>query len=163
MGYSFTEKKRIRKDFGHLQSVLDVPYLLATQIESYREFLETGPKSKAVEDRGLHAAFQSVFPIESYSGDAALEYVSYRLGKPMFDVKECQLRGLTYAASLRVKLRLVLYDKESAGDKKAVKDVKEQRGLHGRNPADDGHRYVHHQRHRASHRFSVAPLTRCVF
>ena len=134
MGYSFTEKKRIRKDFGKLPSVLDVPYLLATQIDSYREFLQADAKPNAVEDKGLHAAFKSVFPIESYSGDASLEYVSYRLGKPVFDVKECQLRGLTYAASLRVKLRLVLYDKESTGDTKAVKDVKEQEVYMGEIP-----------------------------
>ena len=134
MGYSFTEKKRIRKDFGKLPSVLDVPYLLATQINSYREFLQAEAKPNAVEDKGLHAAFKSVFPIQSYSGDASLEYVSYRLGKPVFDVKECQLRGLTYAASLRVKLRLVLYDKESTGDTKAVKDVKEQEVYMGEIP-----------------------------
>ena len=134
MGYSFTEKKRIRKDFGKLPSVLDVPYLLATQINSYREFLQADAKPNGVEDKGLHAAFKSVFPIESYSGDASLEYVSYRLGKPVFDVKECQLRGLTYAASLRVKLRLVLYDKESARDAKVVKDVKEQEVYMGEIP-----------------------------
>ena len=134
MGYSFTEKKRIRKDFGKLPSVLDVPYLLATQIDSYREFLQAQANPDTVEDKGLQAAFKSVFPIESYSGDASLEYVSYRLGKPVFDVKECQLRGLTYAASLRVKLRLVLYDKESSGDTNAVKDVKEQEVYMGEIP-----------------------------
>ncbi len=126
MGYSFTEKKRIRKNFGKLPSVLDVPYMLAIQLDSYREFLQAETTSGELEDRGLHAAFKSVFPIESYAGDASLEYVSYRLGDPVFDVKECQLRGLTYAASLRVKLRLVIYDKEASGDTKAVKDVKEQ-------------------------------------
>src|SRR5437764_1214860 len=75
---------------------------------------------------GLHAAFKSVFPISSYSGNASLEYVSYRLGEPVFDVKECQLRGLTYAAPLRVKVRLIVLDKEAAGAKKPVKDVREQ-------------------------------------
>ena len=134
MGYSFTEKKRIRKDFGRLPTVLDVPYLLETQLNSYRQFLQVGLKSDDLKERGLHAAFKSVFPIESYAGDAALEYVSYRLGKPVFDVKECQLRGLTYAASLRVKLRLVLYDKESSGDTKALKDVKEQEVYMGEIP-----------------------------
>ena len=134
IGYSFTEKKRIRKDFGKLPSILDVPYLLATQINSYREFLQAEVSPDAVENKGLHAAFKSVFPIESYSGDAALEYASYRLGKPVFDVKECQLRGLTYAASLRVKLRLVLYDKEGSGDTKTVKDVKEQEVYMGEIP-----------------------------
>ncbi len=134
MGYSFTERKRIRKDFGKRPSILDAPFLLATQIESYRAFLQdaTGQDTRA--ERGLHAAFKSVFPIESYSGDAALEYVSYRLGKPAFDVKECQLRGMTFAASLRVKLRLVLYDKESSAKERVVKDIKEQEVYMGEIP-----------------------------
>ena len=134
MGYSFTERKRIRKDFGKRPTILEAPFLLATQIESYRSFLQEGLEADSRAERGLHAAFRSVFPIESYSGDAALEYVSYRLGKPAFDVKECQLRGMTYAASLRVKLRLVLYDKESSGKERVVKDIKEQEVYMGEIP-----------------------------
>jgi len=126
MAYSFTEKKRIRKNFGKQGSVLETPYLLAIQLDSYRQFLQADKAEAAREDIGLHAAFKSVFPISSYSGNAVLEYVSYRLGEPGFDVKECQLRGLTYAAPLRVKVRLVVYDKEAAGPKKPVKDVREQ-------------------------------------
>ena len=106
MAYSFTEKKRIRKDFSKRPTILEVPYLLSTQLNSYRHFLQ---EDVALEDRlnkGLHGAFQSVFPIVSYSGFVSLEYVSYRLGKPVFDVYECQLRGETYAAPLRVTLRL---------------------------------------------------------
>ena len=125
MAYSFTEKKRIRKDFGKRPSILDVPYLLAIQLDSFRQFLQEGVACEDRRDAGLHAAFKSVFPIESYSGDAALEYASYRLGNPIFDVKECQLRGMTYAASLRVKLRLVLYDKDAPRDTRTVKDIKE--------------------------------------
>ena len=134
--FSFTERKRVRKDFGKRRGVLDAPYLLAIQLDSYREFLQA---DKTPEERertglkGLHAAFKSVFPIESYSGDAGLEYVSYRLGAPIFDVKECQLRGNTYAASLRVKLRLVLYDK-GAGGGRSVKDIKEQEVYMGEIP-----------------------------
>jgi DNA-directed RNA polymerase subunit beta len=134
MGYSFTERKRIRKDFGKRPSVLETPFLLAIQIDSYREFLQAGVEPEAREDKGLYAAFKSVFPIESYAGDAALEYVSYRLGGPVFDVKECQLRGMTYAASLRVKLHLVLYDKESTGPERAIKDIKEQEVYMGEIP-----------------------------
>ncbi len=134
MGYSFTERKRIRKDFGKRPSVLDAPFLLAIQIDSYREFLQAGVEPEARQDKGLYAAFKSVFPIESYAGDAALEYVSYRLGGPVFDVKECQLRGMTYAASLRVKLHLVLYDKESTGPERAIKDIKEQEVYMGEIP-----------------------------
>jgi DNA-directed RNA polymerase subunit beta len=126
MAYSYTEKKRIRKDFSKRQSVLDVPYLLATQINSYAQFLQPDIEPEQRKSTGLQAAFESVFPIESFSGNATLEYVSYNLGKPVFDVKECQLRGLTYAASLRVKVRLIIYDKEAGLNNKIVKDIKEQ-------------------------------------
>jgi DNA-directed RNA polymerase subunit beta len=132
MAYSFTEKKRIRKDFGRRASILEVPYLLATQIESYREFLQQDVPEDARQERGLHAAFKSVFPIVSYSGNAALEYVTYRLGTPTFDVKECQMRGVTYSAPLRVKVRLVIYDKEAKNP--TVKDIREQEVYMGEIP-----------------------------
>ncbi len=132
MSYSFTEKKRLRKDFSKRPSVLSVPYLLTTQIQSYRDFLQLNVSVEQRKDMGLNAAFKSVFPIVSYSGNAALEYVSYRLGKPAFDVKECQMRGMTYAASLRVKTRLVIYDKDSKS--RAVKDIKEQEVYMGELP-----------------------------
>ena len=126
MSYSFTEKKRIRKDFGKRKSILDVPYLLETQIHSYREFLQVDVNEDDRRERGLHGALKSVFPIVSYSGNAALEYVSYKLGEPAFDVKECKLRGMSYGAPLRVKVRLVIYDKDSSAKVKPVKYVKEQ-------------------------------------
>ena len=132
MLYSYTEKKRVRKDFGKLPSVMDVPYLLAIQIDSYRKFLQESAPAEERLDIGLHAAFKSVFPIVSYSGNAALEYVSYRLGTPGFDVKECMLRGVTYAAPLRVKARLIIYDKDSST--KAIKDIKEQEVYMGEMP-----------------------------
>ncbi len=132
MAYSYTEKKRIRKDFGKLQSPMDIPYLLAIQIDSYKQFTQAdvGPEERL--DMGLHAAFKSVFPIVSYSGKALLEYVSYRLGKPEFDVSECVLRGATYAVSLRVKVRLIIYEKESTA--KVIKDIKEQEVYMGEIP-----------------------------
>ncbi|RLK51291.1 DNA-directed RNA polymerase subunit beta [Alkalispirillum mobile] len=130
MAYSFTEKKRIRKDFGKLPNILEVPYLLATQIDSYRQFLQEDRHAESREDVGLHGAFRSVFPITSHSGTAALEYVSYRIGDPGFDVKECQSRGLTYAAPLRMLVRLVIYDK----DGQSVKDIKEQEVYMGELP-----------------------------
>jgi DNA-directed RNA polymerase subunit beta len=133
MAYSYTEKKRIRKDFGKRSTILEVPYLLATQIDSYREFLQAHTPPDQRLDTGLHGALKSVFPIVSYSGNAVLEYVNYRLGAPVFDVKECQVRGLTYAASLRVKVRLVIYDKE-ASPAKVVKDIKEQEVYMGELP-----------------------------
>src|SRR6186713_871817 len=134
MAYSFTEKKRIRKDFGKRSSILEVPYLLAIQLDSYRKFLQADTAEDRREEGGLHAAFRSVFPIVSYSGNASLEYVSYRLGEPVFDVKECQLRGLTFAAPLRVKVRLIVLDKEAAGAKKKVKDIREQEVYLGEMP-----------------------------
>ena len=124
MAYSYTEKKRIRKDFGSLAKVMDIPYLLAIQLDSYRKFTQDGVPADERGDHGLHAAFKSVFPIASYSGNAALEYVGYNLGKPVFDVDECVLRGTTYACALRVKVRLIIYDKESSS--KSIKDIKEQ-------------------------------------
>ncbi|MDH3645537.1 MAG: DNA-directed RNA polymerase subunit beta [Gammaproteobacteria bacterium] len=132
MSYTFTEKKRIRKNFGKRPTILDVPYLLSIQLDSYAKFLQADKEGEARADQGLHAAFQTVFPIVSYSGNAQLEYVSYRLGIPVFDVKECQMRGLTYAAPLRVKVRLVIFDKES--NKKTPKDVKEQEVYLGEMP-----------------------------
>jgi len=132
MAYSYTEKKRIRKDFGMLPKVMDVPYLLAIQLDSYRKFTQQGVPLDQRGDYGLHAAFKSVFPIVSYSGNAALEYVDYNLGTPVFDVNECQLRGVTYSCSLRVKVRLIIYDKESAN--KTIKDIKEQEVYMGEIP-----------------------------
>ena len=125
MAYSFTEKKRIRKDFGKSAGVLKVPYLLAMQLDSYRQFLQLGRKDDERAAAGLHVALSSVFPIESYTGNAALEYVDYAIGEPPFTVRECQIRGQTYAAPLRVKVRLVLYEK-AGKDGRRVKDMREQ-------------------------------------
>lgn len=121
---SFTEKKRIRADYGKSEEKVPPPSLLGIQTESYRKF----------KDVGLDEAFRSVFPIASYSGTAILEYVSYNLGVPTFDVKECQIRGLTYAAPLRVKVRLVIYDKDAPAGSKVVKDVREQEVYMGELP-----------------------------
>ena len=132
MAYSYTEKKRIRKNFGKLPSAMDIPYLLSIQIDSYKQFTQSDSSVEDRIDQGLHAAFKSVFPIVSYSGKAILEYVSYDLGKPIFDVKECQLRGSTYSVSLRVKVRLILYDKESTSQ--TIKDIKEQEVYMGEIP-----------------------------
>ncbi|MCW9057217.1 MAG: DNA-directed RNA polymerase subunit beta, partial [Gammaproteobacteria bacterium] len=134
MDYTFTEKKRIRKDFGKRPAILDVPYLLSMQINSYRGFLQADKKESERAVEGLHSAFSSVFPIISYSGHVHLEYVNYRLGTPTFDVKECQLRGMTYAAPLRVLMRLVIYDKDAPANSKVVKDIKEQEVYMGELP-----------------------------
>ena len=132
MAYSYTEKKRIRKDFSKLPTVMDIPYLLGIQVNSYKQFLQEEGSQEDRLESGLHAAFRSVFPIVSYSGNAALEYVGYRLGKAVFDVKECQSRSVTYAVPLRVKVRLIIYDKDSSN--KAIKDIKEQEVYMGEMP-----------------------------
>src|SRR5262250_855416 len=130
--YSFTEKKRIRKSFAKRASVLQVPFLLETQLASYRAFLQSGTPVEGRKNEGLQAAFTSIFPISSHSGNARLEFVSYALGEPPFDVKECQQRGLTYAAPLRAKVRLTIMDKEAP--KPTVKEVKEQEVYMGEIP-----------------------------
>ena len=132
MAYSFTEKKRIRKSFAKRDTVLPVPFLLATQLESYAAFLQEHVVAEGRKNEGLQAAFKSIYPIESHSKNARLEFVSYGLGEPPFDVKECQQRGLTYAAPLRAKVRLVIMDKEAA--KPTPKEVKEQEVYMGEIP-----------------------------
>ncbi|MFK7912735.1 MAG: DNA-directed RNA polymerase subunit beta [Pseudomonadales bacterium] len=155
MMYSFTERKRIRKDFGKQQEVRRIPFLLSTQIDSYAQFLQTGASESVLGEwqrrgrnmsdeqldtligehmngRGLHAALSSVFPIVSYSGNAELQYLFYYIGEPPFDVKECKLRGLSYGAPLRVLVRLVIYDKESKTKK--IKEVREQEVYMGELP-----------------------------
>ncbi len=137
MAYSYTEKKRIRKNFGKLPHVMGVPHLLTIQLDSYRQFAQADKAPTERKDIGLQAAFKSVFPITSYSGSAALEYVSYSMGKPVFDEKECMLRGATFAVPLRVKVRLIIYDKESSA--KAIKDIKEQEVYMGEIPLMTDH------------------------
>src|SRR5271167_3525565 len=130
--YSFTEKKRIRKSFAKRASVLPVPFLLETQLASYRAFLQSSSAMEARKNEGLQAAFTSIFPISSHSGNARLEFVGYSLLPPAFDVTECQQRGLTYCSALRAKVRLIIMDKEAA--KETVKEVKEQEVYMGEIP-----------------------------
>ncbi|OVZ60276.1 DNA-directed RNA polymerase subunit beta [Pigmentiphaga sp. NML080357] len=132
MPYSFTEKKRIRKSFAKREDVQTVPFLLATQLESYRTFLQSDTPPLQRKDEGLQAAFTSIFPIVSHNQMARLEFVSYVLGEPAFDVRECQQRGLTFASPLRAKVRLVLLDREAS--KPTVKEVKEQEVYMGEIP-----------------------------
>jgi DNA-directed RNA polymerase subunit beta len=131
MTYSYTEKKRIRKSFAKRASVLDVPYLLATQLESFSAFLQEAVPVSQRRNQGLQAAFSSIFPIVSHSGNARLEFVSYALSDPAFDVKECQQRGLTFASALRAKVRLVILDRETPD---TIKEVKEQEVYMGEIP-----------------------------
>jgi DNA-directed RNA polymerase subunit beta len=132
MSYSFTEKKRIRKSFAKRVGVLPIPFLLSTQLESYAEFLQANTAPEERKPKGLQAAFNGIFPIESHSKNARLEFVSYRLGEPAFDVNECQQRGLSYASPLRSLVRLTIMDKEAS--KPTVKEVKEQEVYMGEIP-----------------------------
>ncbi len=131
MTYSYTEKKRIRKSFAKRARVLDVPFLLATQLESFSAFLQAGVPPVKRRSQGLQAAFSSIFPIVSHSGNARLEFVSFTLAEPAFDVKECQQRGLTFASALRSKVRLIILDRESVD---TIKEVKEQEVYMGEIP-----------------------------
>ncbi len=132
---SYTEIRRIRKDFGKIENILPIPSMLEMQRHSYnQDFLQLEAQPEKRGPTGLHGAFSSIFPIVSYSGNAVLEYAGYRLGTPSFDVPECQIRGVTYAAPLRVKMRLVIYDKDAPGDTKVVKDIREQEVYMGELP-----------------------------
>ena len=133
MSYSFTEKKRIRKSFAKRANVLDVPFLLATQLDSYAKFLQLDRPFDQRSEDGLQAAFNSIFPIVSHNGYAQLEFVHYVLGEPLFDIPECQLRGITYAAPLRARIRLKIFDKESSKPN-VVKEIRENEVYMGEIP-----------------------------
>ena len=132
MSYSFTEKKRIRKSFAKRETVLEIPYLLSMQLESYKAFLQQEVEPEDRKDSGLQSTFNTLFPISSHAGFARLDYVSYTLGEPEFEVKECQQRGLTYEVVLKVKVRLTLYDRDSVDQK--IKDTKEEEVYMGKIP-----------------------------
>ena len=126
MSYTFTEKKRIRKSFAKRETVLDVPYLLTTQLESYSKFLQQDCAPQKRKDEGLQAAFSSIFPIVSNNGYAELQFDQYVLSEPEFDIAECQLRGITYAAPLRAKIKLAIFNKEGS-NKVEERELKEIR------------------------------------
>lgn len=121
-----TERKRLRKTFGKYPHMMDTPPLLQIQLESYEKFLQKDMVADQRGDFGLHAAFTSVFPIENYSGLVRMEYVNYSLGEVLFDVRECKQRGLTYSVPLRLRVRLIIFEKEEKGEAKKIKDIKEQ-------------------------------------
>jgi DNA-directed RNA polymerase subunit beta len=122
MNYSFTERKRVRKSFAKRVNNHQVPYLIATQLESYAKFLQADKAPATRINEGLQAAFTSAFPIVSNNGYARMEYVSFQLSQPPFDVKECQQRGYTYHSALRAKVRLIIYDREAPTKVKEVKE-----------------------------------------
>ena len=128
MDLSFTQKKSIRKNFGKLIEGLSIPNLIEVQKNSYNEFLSSKSIHEQLEEltKGIHKTFQSIFPIEDGSDKSTLEYISYKLEKPKFDVLECKQRSLTYAASLKANLRLVVYDIDQDTNTKQILSAKEQ-------------------------------------
>ena len=123
MNYSYTEKKRIRKKFGKIKQIIDIPSMLQIQSNSYSSFLSGSSTFADREKSGLFKAFNSVFPIVSHAGHVRLEFIDYSVGKPLFNVQECQLRGITFSAPLKVLMKLVICDKD---DQEKVREIKEQ-------------------------------------
>jgi len=133
--YSFTERKRIRKSFGSRENVLEIPYLLQMQKDAYTAFLQVDQHPRKRAPEGLQAAFESAFPIVSHNGYVEMKFVEYNLARPVFDVRECQTRGLTYASAVRARVQLIIYDRESStSQSKVVKEVKEQEVYMGEVP-----------------------------
>ena len=140
MSYSYTEKKRIRKDFGKLPEVLPIPDMLQVQRESYRGFLQLDVPARKRKDQGIQAVLNAAFPIISHAGHIELNCLKYELGEPRFNVRECQRRGQTYMAPLRIKTRMVIHEKDSPkGSPRKVKEIKEQDVYLGDIPLMTGH------------------------
>ncbi len=158
MAQTFTGRKRVRKYFGHIREIAELPNLIEVQKASYDQFLQIEEPDEGREDGGLQAVFESVFPISDFAETAMLEFVRYEFEAPKYDVDECRQRGMTFAAPLKVTLRLIVFDVDEDTGAKSVKDIKEQDVLHGRHAAHDGQRHLHHQRHRARHRLADAPV-----
>src|SRR5713226_4320785 len=127
-----TSNLRFRRSFGKIKKIIDIPNLIEIQKRSYDEFLQTGVAVDQRADTGLQAVFKSVFPIKDFNETASLEFVSYELGEPKYDVEECHQRGMTYAAPLKVKIQLVIWDVESG--RRSIKNVKEQEVYFGEIP-----------------------------
>ncbi|HVN91952.1 MAG TPA: DNA-directed RNA polymerase subunit beta [Candidatus Binataceae bacterium] len=127
-----TSNLRVRRSFGKIKKIIEIPNLIEIQKRSYDEFLQTGTSVEQRTDTGLQAVFKSVFPIKDFNETASLEFVSYELGEPKYDVEECHQRGMTYAAPIKVKIQLVIWDVE--GGRRSIKNVKEQEVYFGEIP-----------------------------
>ncbi|MBF0296647.1 MAG: DNA-directed RNA polymerase subunit beta [Magnetococcales bacterium] len=134
MALSFTEKKRLRKNFGRIPTIIDIPNLIAIQTLSFQRFLQEEVEPDHRRDMGLHGVFLSVFPIQDYSGTISLEYVRYLLGEPKYEVDECLQRGMTFSAPLKVTFRLVIWDENEDAGTKSVREIKEQEVYLGEMP-----------------------------
>jgi DNA-directed RNA polymerase subunit beta len=132
MAQQVTGNLRLRRSFGKIKKIIDIPNLIEIQKRSYEEFLQRDVAAEQRTDTGLQAVFKSVFPIKDFNETASLEFVSYELGEPKYDVEECHQRGMTYAAPLKVKIQLVIWDVESG--RRSIKNVKEQEVYFGEIP-----------------------------
>jgi DNA-directed RNA polymerase subunit beta len=126
MAHAFNGRQRIRKTFGHIAEVAALPNLIEVQKQSYDQFLQMDIPHAQRTDTGIEAVFRSVFPISDFSENSRLEYVQYEFEGPKFDVDECRQRGMTFAAPLKVKLRLIVFEVDPDTQAKSVKDIKEQ-------------------------------------
>ena len=126
MAKSFTGRKRIRKSFGRIPEVARMPNLIEVQKSSYDHFLQIGVPADKRQSVGLEEVFRSVFPIRDFSERAELQFVKYELEEPKYDVEECQQRGMTFAAPLKVTLRLVVWDVDEDTGSRSIRDIKEQ-------------------------------------
>ena len=155
---TFNGRRRVRKFFGKIPEVAEMPNLIEVQKASYDQFLMVDEPEGGRPDEGLQAVFKSVFPISDFSGTSMLEFVKYEFEAPKFDVDECRQRDLTYAAPLKVTLRLIVFDIDEDTGAKSIKDIKEQDVYMGDMPLMTLERHLHHQRHRARHRLADAPF-----
>ena len=126
MAQSYVGQKRLRKYYGKIREVLEMPNLIEVQKSSYDLFLKSGDGAEPADGEGIRGVFQSVFPIKDFNETAVLEFVRYELEQPKYDVEECQQRDMTYAAPLKVTLRLIVFDVDEDTGAKSVKDIKEQ-------------------------------------
>jgi DNA-directed RNA polymerase subunit beta len=157
MAQAYVGQKRIRRYFGKIREVLDMPNLIEVQKSSYDLFLRSGDGPKPLDGEGIQGTFQSVFPIKDFNEVAVLEFVKYELEKPKYDVDECQQRDMTYAAPLKVTLRLIVFDVDESTGARSGQGHQGTRRLHGRHAPDDLERHVHRERHRAGDRQPDAP------
>ncbi len=155
--------KRIRKSFGKIRKIVEIPDLIGMQRGSYHRFLQVAVPPEKREDIGLQSVFRSVFPIKDFSGSASLEFVSYKFGLVKHSVEECIHRGMTYEIPVKITVRLVVYDVDKETGISNIRDIKEQEIYFGSHSSDDGQRHVYHQRHGTGRGESASPLIRRVF
>src|SRR5574342_1058856 len=134
MAYQIANNLRFRRSFGRIRKIIDLPYLIEIQKNSYELFLQKDRGPAQRQNLGLQEVFRSVFPIKDFNETASLEFVSYSLGEPKYDVEECHQRGMTYAAPLKVTVQLVIWDVDAQTGSRSIKNVKEQEVYFGEIP-----------------------------